>query len=209
MQYVTRAATFLVLLTSCAADAPGNRAVLVRDTTIMHDGTAVDVRIVENDADADVAVWRVRAAPELDLGSPDGPEEELLYRVRGAYRLDDGRIAVADGGSSTIKLFDATGAFLRSFGGEGAGPGEFRTMQYFARMRDDSLAVFDRELRRLTVFDSEGQRAREISLGMTSSSPFGSVLGIFDDGSLLLSGFVAFGEEAPSGLLRPLRKCFT
>ncbi|MEN8143922.1 MAG: 6-bladed beta-propeller, partial [Gemmatimonadota bacterium] len=70
--------------------------------------------------------WRLSAAPVLDIGTLDGPDENQLFRVLMARRSTDGRIYVANTGTHEIRVFDSGGEHLRSFGREGDGPGEFR-----------------------------------------------------------------------------------
>ena len=71
-------------------------------------------------------------------------------------RLRDGRILFAEGGSGALKFFDSQGAFLRSLGRTGDGPGEFRSLYRVAELEDGRLAVLDPLLRRVTVFSADG-----------------------------------------------------
>ena len=65
------------------------------------------------------------AEPDLVIGVLEGAAEYQLYRVGRPVRLSDGRIAVPNSGSHEVRLFDASGRFLRSVGRLGSGPGEF------------------------------------------------------------------------------------
>jgi hypothetical protein len=78
-----------------------------------------------------------------------------------AVRLDDGRIAIIDGGSSEVRLFDADGRFVATFGGEGDGPGRFNAPRGVWQ-RADSLVVWDVQLRRTTVFPLDGGDPRVV-----------------------------------------------
>lgn len=200
----TRAAALAVLLLTagCASDG-GRDMVMTRDTVITHEGSDVDVQIVESAAElTDIPAWRVDAAPEMNIGALDAPQQVALFRVTGAYRLADGRVAVADGGSSEIKVFASDGALAQTIGGQGDGPGEFRQMTFFGRLPGDSLAVWDMGQARLTVFTPAGERARDIRIGATPESPQSSVIGMFGDGTLLSRGFVNLGGRVPDGLER-------
>lgn len=98
---------------------------------------------------------RLGSAPALVIGTKPG----LVYefdRVVGSARLSDGRIVVADGGSSTLRFFDSTGTFLRSVGGRGAGPGEFQSLQAFSIMPGDTL-VAGNVLQDMSYFTGTGQ----------------------------------------------------
>jgi hypothetical protein len=156
---------------SCSAGGDGAGGVIVRDTTISHAGRDVTVRIVENPADPpSLEQWAIGAEPLVDLGGEDVPEEEALFRVESAYRLRDGRIIVADGGSTSLKVFDETGMMLRTIGRSGDGPGEFRGINQFERLSGDSLAVWDFAQARLTVFDADGNLGREVRIGATETA---------------------------------------
>ena len=59
------------------------------------------------------------------IGVLDGPEEYLFGDVSAVAADTAGRIYVADLISSTVRVYDASGAFLAQIGRQGAGPGEF------------------------------------------------------------------------------------
>ena len=42
--------------------------------------------------------------------------------------LSDGRIAIVNQGSDEIRIYDANGRFVNTFGRKGGGPGEFRNV---------------------------------------------------------------------------------
>ena len=50
--------------------------------------------------------WQVDTVPRLRLGVQDGPEEYEFFALRDALILDDGRIIVANAGSSELRFFD-------------------------------------------------------------------------------------------------------
>ena len=81
----------------------------------------------------------------------EGVAETEFHGVAGAVRLSSGEIAVADRGSNQIRYFGPNGDFRRSFGREGAGPGEFRSMGSLIRF-GDTLAIYDGRNSRLTLF---------------------------------------------------------
>jgi hypothetical protein len=136
--------------------------------------------------------------PLLKLGTD--PESEF-YLVAGVQRLTDGRIVVADGGSLELRFFDSTGRFIRSAGGEGEGPGEFRRISWIGRGAGDSLWVSDEVLGRLQIFSPDGTFVRTESLASGSSGGFGypQFIGILETGDLVAtrSGAVPVGESGP------------
>ncbi len=195
----------LALGASCTVGG-GEAGPAERDSTVVHQGASVALRIVENPSNPVAALPRrvVADSPSLDLGGPDAPPEASLFRVRGAIRLSDGRIAVADGGSASLKIFDPAGGLAGTIGREGSGPGEFREPRFLARLPGDSLLVFDIGLGRLTVFGPDGEIAREARIGAAPRSPASSVMGVFGDGSVLARGFIDLGDRVPIGLERPV-----
>ena len=120
------------------------------------------VRIVEHPAGAfeRASEWRLADQPELDIGVLQGEEPYQLYRVRSAYRLADGGVAVSNMGSGEIRFFDASGGFLRAVGGEGDGPTEFRSPVLVRAGPADSLLVFDSRLNRISVLAPGGDVVR-------------------------------------------------
>lgn len=143
---------------SCEAGAPANATVSVSDSA--------DVRIVEvgGDVGADLPSWQLSADPQLAIGEADGPPPYQLFRVAGALRLEDGTIVVADNGSRNIRYFDEEGDFIHEIGGEGEGPGEYQAISMIARLEEDTLAVWDAPLSRITVLGADGAVGRVVSL---------------------------------------------
>ncbi len=136
----------------CTADA----------STEALDGPAVErwdsagVEIVAVGAEDRVLGWTLR--PLLTLGGEEeGPEG--FYRVaRGTVAADaEGRIYVLDPDGRKIQVFDTTGTHLRSMGGEGHGPGEFRYPAQLHFDSDSTLAVWDHGRRGLVRLTREGE----------------------------------------------------
>lgn len=102
-----------------------------------------------------------------------------------AVRLDDGRIVIANGGTSELRFFDAAGRFLFSRGGDGEGPGEFRSMWRIWRLAD-SLLLFDGGLQRVSAYDTSGDLVRSFRLRTTPDVPMPFPQDLFSDGTLLV-----------------------
>jgi sugar lactone lactonase YvrE len=76
----------------------------------------------------------------------------------------DGEIYVSQGhgkGESRLLMFDPDGRFIRTWGGEGAAPGQFRVPHSIVTTADGQLFVADRSNERIQVFDREGNFVRE------------------------------------------------
>ena len=91
------AAAFLLLATACA-DTGSN-------------GPTDDIPTFEGTID-------------LEFGEIDGDDPYLFTHIGSVVEDPSGRIIVADIQSHEVRIFDAGGSFLFSFGGEGEGPGD-------------------------------------------------------------------------------------
>lgn len=122
--------------------------------------------------------WRIRPEPSLLIGELGSAPDESLYQPQGVARLSDGRLAVADGGlgRSRVSVFSPEGRYLKTLGGTGDGPGEFRWVTHLQAGPDDSLYAFDAQWQRLTVFSPDGRLARtthfRIPVGVGSDGLF-------------------------------------
>jgi hypothetical protein len=142
------------------------------------------IHIVENRTPllAPARLWRVEARPTLSIGGlSDDPRHEL-HRVMGATRLRDGRIAIGNQASSSIRFFGPDGRFLSEAGRSGDGPGEFRQILGMFPLPGDTLLVGD--LRRIHVYSSEGRHIRS-NEPQGDGRPFLFPLGVLGDGSYI------------------------
>ena len=131
--------------------------------------------------------WSVAAQPDLSIGAVEGDADYQLYGVAGAHRLADGRIAIANAGTSELRLYDANGGYQGSFGQQGEGPGEFTSMRLVGVTGRDVIVLADAGLRRLTTVHPDD--------GMLGSAqvdaavlPFLNPAGLFADGSAVFGG---------------------
>ncbi|MDX2261497.1 MAG: hypothetical protein SFU84_07335 [Gemmatimonadales bacterium] len=170
------------------------------------------VRIVESVA----PVWtsasqlRLDKAPALVLGRADGPAEQQFGKVSGATRLRDGSVVVADGQSSQLRRFDATGRLLGTMGRPGEGPGDFRWISWITSLGTDSVLVWDCRLQRLTAFTGTGRLLTTVVFErppMMRDPRDGAairvavdVVGRFADGSFLTSHRLPFGMSQETGM---------
>ncbi len=172
-------------------DRPAAISVTTRDSA--------GISIVENGPiPAEAPAWTL-TGPTLEIGGFGGDPEYELFQVRGAVRLPDGRIVLANGGSKELRWYGPDGVYLRAVGSEGEGPGEFRELFSVTRLAD-SLLAWDWRQRRASLFDLEGNYARSFA---PRSEGFANVSGVFADGSLLLVSGGSFGAEAEPGRARP------
>lgn len=138
---------FLGLALAACGDAPSPQIAPV----------AVDsagVRVVRHTAPP---AQRVVVSPDaaLRLGTrADG--SDALFRVRGGALLAEGRIAVANHGSSEILYFSSDGELVYRAGGEGQGPSEFSNVLWIQDEGHGSLAVYDAGNRKIAHLDYDG-----------------------------------------------------
>lgn len=146
--------------------------------------------------DGEASIWDVQATPYAVIGTADG-DSSVLFRVVGAVILDNGSVAIANGGTQELKLFGNNGDLMRTVGGRGQGPGEFERLSGFGRYRGDSLWVYDDGLRRLSLFDNVGTfgRSRTVQL-FKGSVAWQTAAGAFGDGSM---AFYALVTDDPAG----------
>lgn len=138
-----------------------------------HDSAGI--LIVENARPADTGLldWQIGPEPVVSIGVVEGEGPLMLHRVGDATKLSDGRIVIAETGSSELKVFDSTGTYLDTWGGRGEGPGEFPSymLQKLDRWQGDSLVAWYSPGWRVSVFDSEGNYARSfLGPGMNQAS---------------------------------------
>jgi hypothetical protein len=130
--------------------------------------------------------WSVAAEPLVTIGAAEGPDQATLYRVRGALRLGDGRIVVANSGTDELRFYNADGSYHSAAGRAGGGPGEFDTISRLWRVAD-SLFVYDfQQGNRLSVFTNEGEYVRSFRLQPTSDGRIPLDAGGFAGGQVLV-----------------------
>ncbi|MGD9523280.1 MAG: hypothetical protein AB7N73_06230 [Gemmatimonadales bacterium] len=150
-----RALITILLLTACggAAESP---AFATRDSA--------GITIAENRTEAVSATCRLDADPVVRIGGSDAPEDQFLYRVMGASRLSDGRIAVVNQGTQEVRWYDSTGTLVGRAGREGSGPGEFKSAFLMVRLTGDTLWVGDSPPWQWHIFGPEMTFVRTVML---------------------------------------------
>jgi len=103
--------------------------------------------------------WRVEE--DLRVGGVEGDGPEVFGGVA-SFTVDrDGRMWVADGLSQDVRVFDASGAYVRTIGRRGSGPGEFTQIVKLDLGPEGRIWVMDPQNNRLTVFDTAGVAVEE------------------------------------------------
>jgi hypothetical protein len=111
------------------------------------DSAGVQIVLNERPSLPAAKTWRVAPVPLLSIGagSPLQAGDSLyeFYLLYGMAKLSDGRIAVGVQSTHTVRIFDAKGKFVSSFGRQGKGPGEFQQIMGVYHTRGDTLAITD------------------------------------------------------------------
>jgi peptidylamidoglycolate lyase len=86
-----------------------------------------------------------------------GDDEKHFNRPTDIAFLPDGTFFISDGyANRRVVKFDKNGAFVKAWGKEGTGPGEFNTPHGIATSADRKVYVADRSNSRIQVFDENG-----------------------------------------------------
>lgn len=162
----------------CAEERTPVEAAAVRDSA--------GIVLVENRLPLEeLPTCGVDSTAEVRIGRQAGEEHDRLYRVFGAARLTDGRIAVVNQGSGEIRLYDAAGMFLAAAGRPGEGPGEFRNAFTVRVLPGDTIWVGDYRPWRFLVFSPRGEWVRTVTPEPRYVNP-PRVTGVLDDGRMVL-----------------------
>lgn len=185
----------MVLLWAAACGtAPKPGGSLTRDSA--------GVQIVENPAPASAEPpWVLDTVPALDLGNqPTDPTQEFSQYVQ-PFRLADGRLVVANGGTGEIRFFGPDGHWLKTVGRKGSGPGEFGQLGWLDVAAGDTIRAFDWDARRVTVLAGDGTVQRMYLLTATGPASAPRPVAVLGDGRLIALGqsFVTPGSKAGAG----------
>ncbi|HEY4101008.1 MAG TPA: 6-bladed beta-propeller [Gemmatimonadales bacterium] len=114
-----------------------------------------------------VARWRL--IPEATFGSSTDPNPAAeLADIRGFEVSKNGNVLVLDFKAQNIKVFSPSGAFLKTIGRNGGGPGEFEQPNGFLRAPDGTIWVNDPANHRYSVRRDDGEYIRDVPSAMTS-----------------------------------------
>ncbi len=94
---------------------------------------------------------------EIRIGVLDGQEEYMFGRIQEVAPDGEGGVYVFDGQVPALRHYDAEGRYLRTLGGEGAGPGEYYDAALgLALLPDGRLLLRDPRNGRFTLYDRDG-----------------------------------------------------
>lgn len=131
---------------------------------------------------------RFEFTEQLRTGHKPFSRDSLLLGSTGRMAIGStGQIYIADSSEPAVFVFDASGDFVASIGRGGEGPGEFILPSGIFVGNNDSLYVFDFELRRISVFAPQSHEfAYSVNVhGDAKSSPY-RFLGVSEYGYLMV-----------------------
>lgn len=134
-----------VLSSGCdVPDQPASR-ITVRDSA--------GIVLVENHADPGSlsAYLEVDPNPLVELGVLSGNPDQEFGEFPFARLMGDDRVLIADDLAREVRIFDLSGTLLWRMGREGGGPEEFRRFDQVQVTAGDTVRVFDRGNRRITI----------------------------------------------------------
>lgn len=192
-------ATNILFCASCGGDAAGpSMSSVERDSA--------GITIVENSMDTALARegWVIDPSPNLVIGGLDAPVDQQLFQVRGGGLLPDNRIVVMDGGSAELRIYNADGSLAARHGRKGEGPGEFTQPRLAGRTVDDTLVVYDRQLRRVSHLHADEGFVRSYQVG-DEGGGFPIAIGVTETGGLAVGGGMYFSSQEgfKGGVQRP------
>jgi len=87
---------------------------------------------------------------------------DIVFAPNGDFFVTQGHTPGPDKGDPRVYKFDKYGAFIKTWGGKGNGPGKFDVAHGIAIDAKGLLWVTDRENQRIQIFDQDGKYIREV-----------------------------------------------
>ena len=156
-----RASTIVTALVLTAIGGVGVSASMTHPVRFLSGGTT-KVRIVDNPRPPDGSRlgWRIGPQPVVSIGGGEGGDAARFTDATDATILRDGRIVVADRGTSELRVFDPSGTHVATWGGQGWGGGRFTDLFRVEPFPGDSIVAWSWRQGSMQVLDSEGEFGR-------------------------------------------------
>jgi hypothetical protein len=165
--------------------------------------------VVRDSAGVQIVENRAPSGPRLILDSlatiriPSAqPGQPEFYSLISAVRLSDGRFVAAGWAMTELHFFSPDGAWQRTAGRRGSGPGEFEALGFVYRLSGDTLLTFEPGAQRLQRWTPDGEALSLELLVSPPGMPSANLRGPFPDGSLLLTTSVPDLAASTDLLLR-------
>ena len=105
---------------------------------------------------------RIVFKEELSIGEVEGDKNYMFGSVILFNTDKDGNFYVADYDNQRILKYDSDGKHLLTFGREGQGPGEFRSLSIPRFDKDNNLFITDTLNRRISIFDKNCEYLKQM-----------------------------------------------
>ena len=199
--------TVFLLLLACAAAACGADSP-ARDSLVAVVDTVNGVERLSYPADAATPLaWHFDTLAVIGGAMVDDENYQFQTGAMGLAGNADGDLFLSDTQGKRVLRYDSTGTFVRSYGREGAGPGELRFPMAVRLGPGDSIWVTDTGNRRITIYDAADGGSR--TLGPANAQNPSPTQIALAGGHLYQLGAIAFSgsgrgadEPPPTPLLR-------
>ncbi len=135
--------------------------------------TAQDVTLVRSSG---AGAWgaALRLTQEVRIGQVEGEDAYNFGFVVALAVSKAGAIFVGEARPTQLRMYDASGRFVRKIGGDGEGPGEYRQIDGLKTMSDGNIALWDGRTGRISIYDSNGEfrTSHRFSTGFFTSDMF-------------------------------------
>jgi len=119
------------------------------------------IKYVRNDKEG---IWNKAKKPQLELkfirswGETESDDDNFMFYDPSDVAMDlEGNVYIADAGNNRIQKFDSEGNYIRTYGREGQGPGEFKMPADIEIDKEGNIYVADAGNRRLQILNNEGE----------------------------------------------------
>ncbi len=106
---------------------------------------------------------------EVSIGVASGRDEYIFSRITNVAVARDGSIYVYDSPPSALRKYDASGQYVRTFGGRGQGPGEYMGSGGLAVAPDGRVLLWDSRSARVNVYTPDGTSLAPFKLRVTGN----------------------------------------
>lgn len=175
-----RAGSLVALIMVCAAcdrQSTGTIAVATDSAGIW---------LVENAIATTMDDWAIEPMPFLVIGGDETDAAQQLFDVTDALRLADGRVIVANGGNSEIRIYSPSGRLDHAMGRQGEGPGEFRFLIHVTLNDDGDVVGWDSGGRARNEFSVEGEFLRRIETAPSALPSMRETTLVLPNGSVII-----------------------
>ncbi|MCC6316594.1 MAG: hypothetical protein IT361_02795 [Gemmatimonadaceae bacterium] len=132
--------------------------------------------------------WHLGQQPALRIDPDAVLEDRVVGSVSGIHVRPNGDIVVASEAAGALLMFNRQGTYIRTFGRPGPGPGEFDRVPWMLFAYRDTLVAIDNSGKG-QVFSTSGEFAKQIPRPLSTSELFPEIVGVFEDGSVIVSAY--------------------